>query len=83
MSDGVWSYALDLDREPVSEHLFDGRVDPDDQVDLIGLEARERARLNALLEKHRRHVPERDVRARDVRIDLAIAERLRAMGYLQ
>jgi arylsulfatase A-like enzyme len=83
VNDGAWSYARNVDLDPRrSEFLFDPRVHPDEQVNLIEHELQQKARLRLLLEQHRRPPP-RDVRARDVRIDPAIAERLRAMGYLE
>lgn len=67
---------------PLDEFLFDRSVDPGENVNLIELEpsesARWRRRLDAYLEGRRE-----DVRETNVRIDPSIAERLRAMGYLQ
>ena len=84
MDDGNWSYARNVELDPeASEFLFDGQVDPDAQVNLIEFEASQGERLARLLEEHRSRRPERDVRSRGVAIDPAIAERLRAMGYLE
>jgi arylsulfatase A-like enzyme len=84
VDDGNWSYARNVELDPeASEFLFDGQVDPDAQVNLIEFEASQGERLARLLEEHRSRRPERDVRSRGVAIDPAIAERLRAMGYLE
>jgi arylsulfatase A-like enzyme len=95
VNDGVWVYARNApDPEPkqgstgrlrpvaaAAEFLFDRRVDPGENVNLVEREPGEAARMRALLEQHL-SARSADVLERDVRIDPEIAERLRAMGYL-
>jgi arylsulfatase A-like enzyme len=92
---GDWSYARNatpVDGGPAhvargvapgAEFLFDRRVDPEENVNLVGREAAEAERLRGQLAEQIERPAEEGVRSRDVRIDPAIAERLRAMGYLQ
>jgi arylsulfatase A-like enzyme len=95
VSDGDWTYARnasppeDDDQAyegravaPGAEFLFDRRVDPGENVNLIGREPAEAVRLRQLLD---RHLNEEGAAAveRGVRIDPGIADRLRAMGYLR
>jgi choline-sulfatase len=95
VSDGSWTYARNAkppedDPEayegkaiaPGAEYLFDRRVDPVENANLIGRERDEAERMRAMLDMH---LEERDggVVEKGVRIDPSIAERLRAMGYLR
>jgi arylsulfatase A-like enzyme len=95
VSDGSWTYARNAtapedDPEayegkavsPGAELLFDRRVDPGENVNLMEREAAEAGRMRALL---RAHLAEQGdgVVERGVRIDPGIADRLRAMGYLR
>jgi len=95
VSDGSWTYARNAtapedDSEayegkavaPGAEFLFDRRVDPGENVNLMGREVAEAGRMSALLDAH---LAERDqgVVQKGVRIDPGIAARLRAMGYLR
>ncbi len=61
---------------------FDRRVDPGENMNLAAREVAEAARMRALLHAH---VAEANagVVEKGVRIDPGIADRLRAMGYLQ
>ena len=60
------------------------RVDPGENVDLARREPDEAGRLRAAARRAPRGAVRSDgARARDVRIDPSIAERLRAMGYLR
>jgi arylsulfatase A-like enzyme len=94
VSDGDWTYARnatapDDDEEayedravaPGAEYLFDRRVDPGENVNLVARETAEAERLRALLDAY---LAEGDagVVEKGVRIDPGIAARLRAMGYL-
>ncbi len=91
VSDGTWTYARNepLGEEHVrgrsdpAEQLFDRRVDPWENVDLIPHEPAQAARLRDALESHMATAPDDRVRAQGVRIDPAIADRLRAMGYVE
>jgi arylsulfatase A-like enzyme len=77
------AHARDADSEAeIVEYLFDRRVDPGENVNLIDLGSREVERMRSLLEQHLAREPA-DVREGGVRIDPSIEERLRAMGYLR
>ena len=96
LNDGVWVYARNApgaeeDGRPArrlrpiapgAEFLFDRRVDPGENVNLVEREPEQAARMRALLDEHLA-AGSADVLERGVRIDPEIAERLRAMGYLQ
>jgi hypothetical protein len=67
---------------PGAEFLFDRRVDPGENANLVTRERVEAERLSAPLDAH---LAERNegVVEKGVRIDPSIAERLHAMGYLR
>ena len=67
---------------PGAEFLFDRRVDPGENANLMAREVAEAVRMSALLDAHLAE-PEEGVVEKGVRIDPGIAERLRAMGYLR
>lgn len=67
---------------PGSEFLFDRRVDPGENVNLVGREPTEAGRMRNLLDAHLTDEGA-GVVERGVRIDPGIADRLRAMGYLR
>jgi arylsulfatase A-like enzyme len=84
-TDGTWTYARNLDPgAPVRELLFDRRVDPAENVNLADIEPEQAHRLAARLDAHLAERTESDdaLRRTGVHIDPAIAERLRALGYL-
>jgi arylsulfatase A-like enzyme len=84
LSDGSWTYARNVEPDPRREELlFDRRVDPGENVNVIELEPAQAARLRGLLDTYLEGKPASEVRETDVRIDPSIARRLRAMGYLQ
>jgi len=82
VSTGGWSFARDLD-EPRREHLFDLSVDPDEEVDLIEIEPEAAGRLRTLLDAYQQRTPLPGVVRSGIRIDPQIADKLRALGYLQ
>ncbi|MBW2540761.1 MAG: sulfatase-like hydrolase/transferase [Deltaproteobacteria bacterium] len=82
VSTGDWSFARDL-AEPQSEHLYDLRVDPDEEVNLIEIEPDAADRMRPLLDAQQRRAPLPGVARSDIRIDPQIADKLRALGYLQ
>ena len=83
LNDGRWTFARNLPPGPApGELLFDRRVDPEENVDLLEHETAEAERLRGVLDAYLDQAPAPDVLASDVRIDPSIAERLRAMGYL-
>jgi arylsulfatase A-like enzyme len=95
LSDGSWTYARNAsapedDPEayegkaiaPGAEFLFDRRVDPGENANLMAREVAEARRLSALLDAHLA-VRDEAVVEKGVRIDPGIAARLRAMGYLR
>ena len=81
-NDGSWSLARNLDAEG-REFLFDHSVDPLEDANLLELEPAATERMRAALHSHLAVGARPGTRATDVRIDPSIAERLRAMGYLQ
>jgi len=96
VSDGSWTYARnatgpDDDPEayegkavaPGAEFLFDRRVDPDENANLMAHEVVDARRMAALLDAHLAQEEGEGVVEKGVRIDPGIAERLRAMGYLR
>ncbi len=95
LNDGSWTYArnatpADDDPEayegkavaPGAEFLFDRRVDPGENANLLTRELAEAERMRMLLDGHLAQRDEGVVES-GVRIDPGIAERLRAMGYLR
>jgi arylsulfatase A-like enzyme len=82
VNDGSWSLARNLN-EDGREFLFDRSVDPLEDANLLELEPAAAERMRAALDAHLAAGARPDTRATDVRIEPAIADRLRAMGYLQ
>jgi choline-sulfatase len=95
VSDGSWTYARNApapedDPEayegravaPGAEYLFDRRVDPAENANLVAREPTAAERMRALLDGHLA-AESPGVVEPGVRIDPGIAERLRAMGYLR
>ncbi len=95
VSDGSWTYARnatapedDLEAyegkavAPGAEFLFDRRVDPGENVNLVAREVADARRMAALLGAHLSEEGD-GVVEKGVRIDPSIADRLRAMGYLR
>ena len=93
---GAWTYARNappIEEEPEAyasralapgeELLFDRGVDPGEKVNLVDLEKRRAEQMRAKLDSHLAESPLADVKEEGVRIDPAIADRLRAMGYLR
>ena len=84
VTDGRWTYARNLPPGPSNEEfLFDRSIDPAENVNLVELEPAVAERMRGLLQAKLEEGPVSGVRDQDVRIDPSIAERLRAMGYLQ
>ena len=84
VNDGRWTYARNLPNDPhPGEFLFDRSVDPGENVDLIQLEPTQAGHMRQMMDSHLEATPMPGVLQKDVRIDPAIAERLRAMGYLK
>ena len=52
-------------------------------MNLIDLEKRRAAEMQAKLDRHIAEAPVEDVKQEGIRIDPGIADRLRAMGYLR
>ncbi len=82
VSSGSWSFVRDIDA-PQRERLFDLRVDPDEEVDLIEIESEAADRLRPLLDAYQQRTPLPGVVRTEIRIDPQIADKLRALGYLQ
>jgi arylsulfatase A-like enzyme len=86
MSDGRWTYARTLHPDPDAEPtelLFDRSVDPGENVNLVEMESPQAARMRAAMDAYLAEGVAENVLETDVRIDPSIAERLRAMGYLE
>jgi len=95
VSDGSWTYARNASAPaddpkayegkavaPGAEFLFDRRIDPGENANLIAREPAEAKRMAALLGAHLAE-GRGGVVEKGVRIDPDIADRLRAMGYLR
>ena len=95
VSDGSWTYARNVSAPeddpqayegkavaPGAEFLFDRRVDPGENANLVAHEVAEARRMAALLDAYLAE-PDEGVAEKGVRIDPGIARRLRAMGYLR
>ena len=80
VSDGAWTYIRRRD-DPGDELLFDRRVDPQEKVNLIGLDPQQADRMRALLDGYLARAPDRGSVDAQVRIDPRLAEKLRALGY--
>jgi arylsulfatase A-like enzyme len=81
-TDGTWTYARNAAPDPRGELLFDRSLDPGENVNLVEREPAQAARLRAALDAYLATEPAAGVRASDVRIDPGIAEKLRAVGYV-
>ena len=80
----AWTFARNVPPDPhPAEFLYDRNVDPGENVNLALLEPAEAARLRARLDAHLAQPARPDVLQRDVRIDPGIAQKLRALGYVQ
>jgi len=82
VSDGNWSLARDL-AGAREEQLYDLRVDPDEEVNLIEIESAAADRLRDLLDVYQGRTPLPGVVRSEIRIDPQIADKLRALGYLR
>lgn len=82
INDGSWTLVRDLEGDR-SEHLFDLAVDPREDANLIDLEPERAKEMRQRLDAHEQTEARAGVNRERVRIDPSIAERLRAVGYLQ
>ena len=84
LTDGDWTYARNVapDKHP-GELLYDRSIDPGEDVDVAAREPAVLARMRAQLDEHLAHARVEGALDESVRIDPQIAQRLRAMGYLQ
>jgi len=80
--DGAWSLARNLD-EKGKEFLFDRKLDPLEDANLLDFEPAQVEHMRALLDAHLATELRPGTHVEDVRIDPAIAKRLKALGYLQ
>ena len=84
VNDGEWTYARNIELDPdETEFLYDRQIDPSEDVNLIGREPEQTKRLQALFRAHREVPPVQNVLKSKVSIDPGIAERLKAMGYIE
>jgi arylsulfatase A-like enzyme len=81
VNDGRWTLVRDL--EAGTEQLFDLSVDPQEDANLIDLEPERAAQMRRVLDAYEQTDARAGVNREQVRIDPSIAERLRAVGYLQ
>jgi len=82
LNDGTWTLVRDLD-EAGREYLFDLSLDPREDANILDLEPEVAARMREALDAHEAVEARSGTSEQDVRIDPAIAERLRAVGYFQ
>jgi len=82
VSRGGWSLVRDI-QDPEREQLFDLTIDPDEEVDLIEIEPDAAQPVRSLLDTYEQRTPLSGVVTPGVHIDPQIADRLRALGYLQ
>jgi len=82
VNDGSWTFVRDIE-EGGEEHLFDLEWDLAEDANLVELEPEAAARMRAVLDAHLAAEPRPGVSRGNVRIDPAVAERLRAVGYLE
>ena len=68
---------------PGEELLFDRTIDPGENVNLVKREATQAEAMRSEIEAHWEAEVDVDAKESGVRIDPGIAEKLRAMGYLQ
>ena len=84
MTDGTWTYARNIEPDPNPvEFLFDRSVDPAENVNLLSREPKQAERMRKAMDAYLEAKPAEGVLETGVRIDPMIADRLRAMGYLQ
>jgi arylsulfatase A-like enzyme len=84
VNDGAWTYARNMEPDPSpTELLFDRTVDPNENVNLIERERRHAVSMRRLLDLYLAGEPDPGVRQTAIRIAPSIADRLRALGYLQ
>ena len=84
VNDGKWTYARNIELDPEeTEYLYDRQIDPGEDVNLIGREPEQTERLRALFRAHRAVAPAANVLKSNVSIDPGIADRLKAMGYIE
>jgi arylsulfatase A-like enzyme len=99
VNDGAWTLVRDLGESGAggsgagsergeggggrSEHLFDLEWDRQEDANLVEFEPAAAERMRALLDAHLAVPPRAGVNRENVRIDPSIAERLRAVGYLE
>jgi len=82
LNDGSWTLVRDLEGEG-EEKLFDLAVDLAEDANLIDLEPEQAALMREVLDAHEQQGAREGIHRERVRIDPRIAERLRAVGYLQ
>lgn len=82
VNNGSWTLVRELEGDE-EESLFDLSIDPREDANLIDLEPEHAEKMRDLLDTHERVGGREGVRRPEVRIDPGIAERLRAVGYLQ
>ena len=81
---GAWTMARNVAPGPnPGEFLYDRDIDPGENVNLVTREPGHAERMRALLDAYLAREPVPGVLESDVRIDPQIAEKLRALGYME
>ncbi len=82
LNDGAWTFVRDRD-EAARERLFDLEWDVVEDANVVEFEPDAAAHMRARLDAHLAAPPRAGISRENVRIDPSIAERLRAVGYLE
>jgi hypothetical protein len=82
VNEGTWALVRNL-ADPGREYLFDRRLDPRENVNLVDIEQGEAERMRAVLETHLASETIAETLESGVRISPEINERLKALGYLE
>jgi arylsulfatase A-like enzyme len=82
VNDGAFSLVRTFGDEK-EDRLFDQATDPLEDANMLEFEREEAVRMQGLLDAHLAHDAQSDVVTKEVRIDPGIANRLKALGYLQ
>ena len=83
LNDGAWTYARNEGEGDDREFLFDRSVDPEENVNLVEIEHEQAERLRSALDEHLAQEPVAGAVEQDIRIDPGLAQKLRALGYMQ
>jgi arylsulfatase A-like enzyme len=82
VTDGTWTMLRNLG-DPGREYLFDRKLDPREDVDLLEIEPDQADRMRAILDAHLASETIEEIHESGVRISPMIRDRLKALGYLE